>query len=78
MLFVLFDASLVLHHPGDEIQGHPHFLAMGQSCPSVKYPSYLKLHLCCDATPIILGIYDRSKRKFPTYGTLPYIFLTLR
>ncbi|ANS44288.1 hypothetical protein Q5A_019280 [Serratia inhibens PRI-2C] len=46
MLFVLFDASLVLHHSGDEIQGHPHFLAMGQSCPSVKYPSYLKLHLC--------------------------------
>ncbi len=31
-----------------------------------------------DATPIILGIYDKSKRKLPTYGTLPYIFLTLR
>lgn len=30
MLFVLFDASLVLHHPGDEIQGHPHFLALGR------------------------------------------------
>ncbi|MFN2995676.1 hypothetical protein [Serratia plymuthica] len=36
MLFVLFDASLVLHHPGDEIQGHPQFLAMGQFCPSVN------------------------------------------
>lgn len=30
MLFVLFDASLALHHPGDEIQGHPHFLALGR------------------------------------------------
>ncbi len=46
MLFVLFDASLVLHHPGDEIQGHPHFLAMGQPCPSVKSQSfaYLCIH----------------------------------
>ncbi|MNG71337.1 hypothetical protein D3C79_297430 [compost metagenome] len=45
MLFVLFDASLVLHHPGDEIQGHPHILAMGQLCPSVKPQRYAYLYL---------------------------------
>jgi hypothetical protein len=39
MLFVLFDASLALHHPGDEIQGHPHFLAVGRLCPSVNSQS---------------------------------------
>ncbi|MGQ8817786.1 hypothetical protein [Serratia sp. NA_13] len=68
MLFVLFDASLVLHHPGDEIQGHPHILAMGQPCPSVKSSKRC----------FPLFHYRQIQTQTPTYGTLPYIFLTLR
>ncbi len=68
MLFVPFDASLVLHHPGDEIQGHPHILAMGQSCPSVKSPK----------SCLSLSHYQQIQTQTSAQGPLAGIFLTLR